>query len=214
MKMKKKRNIFILLLLIILIIFILRKQKSKQLFMKNGRRFPLKQYTNAEKLGKMYINNYIKKVGSLPSKAAVMFDIDDTLLFVPNKGDNLVLIKPMKNLLDFCIKKGLLVIIITARDNNYRDYTIDELNKNSINYSSLYLHESFQGETQENFNNFKSNIKKELFQKYKIVILMSVGDQIIDIIGKHSGYGLKLPNKTDPSLYEVYPNSSQLTKFS
>jgi len=143
-----------------------------------------------------------------------MFNIDYTLLYVPNKNNgNLILIKPIKNLLDFCINKGLLIIIITARDIAYKNHTIQELNKHSINYTSLYLHEPFVGETAEDFNNFKSEIKRYLFQKYKIKIIMSVGDNNIDVIGKYSGYGLKLPNKTNPSLYEVYPNSSQLTKF-
>ena len=63
-----------------------------------------------------------------------MFDIDDTLLYVPNKNNLLILIKPMKRLLDYCISKGLLIIIITARDNAYKNYTIQELNKHSINY--------------------------------------------------------------------------------
>ena len=222
--MNRKNQLIIILLIFILIIMIVRKNKKKNFtktYMKNGkvvvytkRRIPLKKYKDAEKLGKMYINSYIKKVKTLPDHSAVMFDIDDTLLYVPTRNNgNLTLIKPMKNLLDFCISKGLLVIIITARASEHRKYTIDELNKHGINYSSLYLHEIHPDETSEEFNNFKSNIKKYLFQKYKIKIIMSVGDNNIDVIGKYSGYGLKLPNKNDPALYEVYPDSSQLTKF-
>jgi len=172
-----------------------------------------KKYKIAEKLGKLYINNNLQ---NSREQQAVMFDIDDTLLYIKNnskKNENTVvsLIKPIKNLLDYCIKHDLLVIIITARDNEYKEYTIKELNKYFINYSSLFLHEGFEGETNSDFNTFKSKIKQYLFQRYKIKIIMSVGDNYIDIVGNYSGYGIKLPNKNDPMLYEVYPNSSTLT---
>ena len=36
---------------------------------------------------------------------------------------------------------------------------------------------------------------------------MSIGDQMVDIIGDYSGYSLKLPNKTDPRLFEKYPGN-------
>ena len=39
---------------------------------------------------------------------------------------------------------------------------------------------------------------------------MSIGDQYIDIIGPKSGYGLKLPSKTDKKLYETSPDGSKL----
>jgi len=55
---------------------------------------------------------------------------------------------------------------------------------------------------------FKSKIKEELFYNYGIKILLSVGDNIIDVIGPKSGYYLKLPNKTDKKLYEKSPDSS------
>ena len=185
--------LILLILLLLLLFYLLNKSKFNMISNK---------YTDAKKLGKFYINSILKDQSLLNDKGiinnyAVMFDIDDTLI----STDNGHIIKPIKDLLDFCINKGLLIIIITARDNIYKKQTIQELNKHSINYSGLYLHEG--SKTIGDFNNFKSNIKKNLFETYKIKTIMSVGDQNIDIIGKYSGYGLKLPNKTDPNLYEI-----------
>jgi len=207
--------LFILFILLLILLYLLNK---KEKFMKSSNKsFQIEKYRDAEKLGKLYINKF--PFATIPEHCAVMFDIDDTLLYIPNKYEknvtnNLTIIKPIKNLLDFCIKKGLLVIIITARDISYKTATIQELDHHSINYSSLYLHQPYEGETLDDFTMFKSNIKKYILEKYNIKIIMSVGDQNIDVIGKYSGYGLKLPNKTDSRLYEVYPNSSQLTIFS
>ena len=206
-----KNNKLIILIVILFILLFLIKDNNSKLFMIPHQ----KKYKIAEKMGKWYIKEYNSTFGIIPYKSAVMFDIDDTLLYInegKNKDSKITLIKPMKDLLDYCINNDLLIIIITARDNKYRGYTVQQLNEYSINYSFLYLHESYQGETNEEFNNFKSKIKKELYNKYKIKIIMSVGDNYIDIIGSYSGYGLKLPNKTDPSLYEVFPNSSELAQ--
>jgi len=208
-------NKLIILILVLFILFYLIKKDNNKLFMIPD----LKKYKIAEKMGKWYIKEYNSTFGIVPYKTAVMFDIDDTLLYInegtnfKNKKSKTTLIKPMKELLDYCINNDLLVIIITARDNNYKSYTIEQLNEYSINYSFLYLHEGYQGETNDDFTNFKSKIKKELYNKYKIKIIMSVGDNYIDIVGAYSGYGLKLPNKTDSNLYEVFPNSSELVKI-
>jgi len=208
-------NKLIILILVLFILFYLIKKDNNKSFMIPD----LKKYKIAEKMGKWYIKEYNSTFGIVPYKTAVMFDIDDTLLYIndsthfKNKRSKTTLIKPMKELLDYCINNDLLVIIITARDNNYKSYTIQQLNEYSINYSFLYLHEGYQGETNDDFTNFKSKIKKELYNKYKIKIIMSVGDNYIDIVGSYSGYGLKLPNKTDSNLYEVFPNSSELVKI-
>ena len=162
----------------------------------------LKVYKTASALGHKYING-INKVNKT-NKNAVMFDIDDTLLYV--KNDSLIPIKPMIDLLNYCIKKNLLIIIITARDQKYKKYTIDDLNNNGINYSFLYLRKSPEDDNE----NFKSKIKEQLYSDYGIKILMSIGDQYIDIIGPKSGYGLKLPSKTDKKLYETSPDGSKL----
>jgi predicted secreted acid phosphatase len=162
----------------------------------------LKLYKTAYILGCDYINNY-----KISKKNAVMFDIDDTLLYVrENKNEvTLVPIKPMIDLLNYCILKGLFVVIITARDSIYKSQTINDLNRYSINYSFLYLRKN--GE--DNIDNFKDLVKEYLYEKYKLKIIMSVGDQIIDIAGPYSGYGIKLPRKGEPKLY-TSPNGLEL----
>ena len=130
---------------------------------------------------------------------AVMFDIDDTLLLT-GEGTKKIPFKPIKpiiNLLYECINRNILVLIITARSSIYREHTVKDLAKYKIPYSFLYLRQS----PDDNHELFKSNVKQNLYEKYAITTIMSIGDNIIDTIGNFSGYCLKLPNKTDPNLY-------------
>jgi len=195
----KINKLVLSILLILIIMYVINKKKKQNLeeSMPN-----IKAYKIASELGCNYIDNYINTLKNKPKKGAVMFDIDDTLLYV--KGDTLIPIKPIIDLLNYCITQDLLIIIITAREQKYRQYTIDDLNNNGINYSFLYLRKSPEDDNEM----FKSKIKEELFYNYGIKILLSVGDNIIDVIGPKSGYCLKLPNKTDKKLYEKSPDSS------
>jgi predicted secreted acid phosphatase len=165
----------------------------------------LKLYKAAYNLGYDYINDLI-----ISKKNAVMFDIDDTLLYVRENTNQLTLtpIKPMIELLNYCIVKGLTVVIITARDSIYQKQTINDLNQNHINYSFLYLRKN--GE--DNINTFKQSVKEYLHKNYGLKIIMSVGDQIIDVAGPYSGYGIKLPRKGEPKLY-ISPNGSELIEI-
>jgi predicted secreted acid phosphatase len=180
--------IFILIIVFILIILI-----KKESFSTEENIFMPEIYTIANKLGK----DYIKNITNLPEKSAVMFDIDDTLLYV-NKN-KLTPIKPIINLLNYCINKDLLILIITAREQKYREETIRDLNNNNIRYSFLYLRQS----PKDDHDYFKSHVKEELYNNYGITTILSVGDNYIDILGSYSGYGIKLPNKNDPKLYET-----------
>jgi predicted secreted acid phosphatase len=92
----------------------------------------------------------------------------------------------------------LIVIIITARDFRFKDETIKELKKHGIKYDLLYLRKQ-----NDNIRTFKSNIKKHLKETDDITIILSVGDNIIDVDGEYSGYFLKLPNTSDPKLYHL-----------
>ena len=177
---------FIFIILIVFAFFIICNKKEK--FMNKN------VYKRAANLAIKYIDKTVIK-----PKSAVMFDIDDTLLFV--NSNKLTPISPMIDLLNYCIIKDLLIIIITARSEDYRKQTITDLNKHGINYSYLYLRKSPQDEN----NLFKSHQKEKLLEEYGITILMSIGDQNVDINGNYSGYCLKLPNKTDPRLFEKYP---------
>ena len=165
-----------------------------------------KEYNRAKKIGQTFINNYIEKY-NLPKKGAVMFDIDDTLLYV-NRFD-LIPIKQIIDLLNYCINRGLLIIIITARDSVYRKQTIQDLNDNFINYSFLYLRKNGD----DRIDTFKSKVKRELYENNGIEILMSVGDNDIDILGAYSGFGIKLPNKDNPRLYCTSPDGKRLIEI-
>ncbi len=181
--------------------YVINKKKKQNLeqIMPN-----VKAYKIASELGFNYIENYIKNFKNKSNKSGVMFDIDDTLLYVKN-DNTLRPIKPIIDLLNYCITQDLLIIIITAREEKYKQYTIDDLNNYGINYSFLYLRGP-----EDHGEMFKSKIKENLYYNYGIKILLSVGDNIIDIIGPKSGYSLKLPNKTDKKLYEKSEDSYEL----
>jgi predicted secreted acid phosphatase len=152
-------------------------------------------YETAYDLGVNYLN-IIKKMNIV--NPTVMFDIDDTLLYV-NDDYSLTPIKSMIKLLNYCIRNGFIVLIITARDSRSLAQTKRDLSKNKINYDYLYLRIS----PQDDYNTFKSDIKKMYMDYYELNIVMSIGDNDIDINGPNSGYSIKLPNKSDPRLFHI-----------
>ena len=158
-------------------------------------------YTTAYQLGKNYINTMKNNNFSNLKYPAVMFDIDDTLIDYNGKP-----IKPIIKLLNTCIKAGLIVVIITARDYKYYDITIDQLLKWNIDYEFLFLRNPG-----DDIKKFKSNIKQKLAEENDIVTIMSVGDNVIDVDGPYSGYFIKLPNKYSPDLFHL-SNSRQIQK--
>ena len=186
----------IIIIVLVLIYFFMKKQKNV--------------YDTAYELGMVYLNNL-----EYSPNYAVMFDIDDTLILsIRNKP-----IAPMIKLLKECNKRGLKVLIITARDSKYTSDTIEHLMevgiypsenipefanlynyidkpKNAGFYDFIYLRHS----PQENNDQFKSKVKENL-AKHGLFTVMSVGDNEIDVLGDYSGYGIKLPNFTDPRLF-------------
>jgi predicted secreted acid phosphatase len=189
------KTLFLILIVLIFIIMLTKKEN----FM-HGKKESL-IYQTAAQLGIDYLENY----KTIPKRAAVMFDIDDTLLAV-NPNNQLSEITPIINLLNYCIIRDILVFIITARDNTYRQHTVNDLARFGINYSYLYLRKS----PEDDNNLFKSRVKERLTKEHGIMFLMSVGDNLIDIVGDYSGYCLKLPNKSDPKLYHVPLGEKQL----
>jgi len=158
----------------------------------NKSSFNLDLYQVAYELGVHYLE-LIKNVNN----PAVMFDIDDTLLYVPKTHGPLKPIIPIIRLLNYCLNNNITVIIITARDSRYLKETKAELKKWNIDYNYLYLRVF----PQDDYYSFKSDIKKGFSKKYNIVL--SIGDQDQDIIGGYSGYSIKLPNKNDPRLFHI-----------
>ena len=159
-------------------------------------------YKIAYELGINYLNNI-----DLKPNFAVMFDIDDTLLNTSNYKP----IQPIINLIRECNKRGILVMIITARSSIYRKETIQDLEKIKVyskhdNYfecpssSNLYDYLYLRQSPQDDHALFKSGVKKH-FAENGIFTIMSIGDNDIDIVGKYSGYAIKLPNTQDPRLF-------------
>jgi len=197
--MKDSIRIILILLIILIIILLINNTKftkvesvesvesEDSLDMRN------KVYEVAYQLGM----NYLKIMGYHKffelKHPAVMFDIDDTLIHYSGKP-----IKPIIKLLKECIKLNLIVVIITARDYRSRDETIKELKKYGINYDLLYLRKQ-----SDDIRTFKSSIKEHLKESDDITIILSVGDNIIDVDGEYSGYFLKLPNTSDSKLYHL-----------
>jgi hydroxymethylpyrimidine pyrophosphatase-like HAD family hydrolase len=142
---------------------------------------------------------YIKLLNKNIFNPTVMFDIDDTLLYV-NKNNTLTPIKQMIKLLNYCKRNGFIILIITARDSRYYKETLEDLKTNKIYYDYLYLRES----PKDDYHLFKSDIKKKFMDTYNLTVVMSIGDNDIDIAGKYSGYSIKLPNKSNPLLYHNY----------
>jgi len=183
-------KIILFLILFLILISLTIKMRKKSTF--------IDVYENAYQLGKKYIDDFPL---SSVKNAAIMFDIDDTLLAVNGlnglNGLNLTPIKPIIKLLKYADKKGIYIIIITARDSIFTSHTKKDLKENNINYDELYLRKS----PKDNYELFKSDIKKQYtLNGYNII--MSVGDNDIDVIGNYSGYSLKLPNNSDSRLYE------------
>jgi hypothetical protein len=185
--------IFYVLILIILLILIIINFKSD--FADSD----MKLYDIAYELGINYLN--VIDYSGL-SNPAVMFDIDDTLLKVPGKpGGKFKPIRPIIKLLNECRRRGLIIIIITARDSIFTRETKQDLSDFNIKYDYLYLRQS----PRDDYQLFKSDIKKS-YHENGINIIMSVGDNEIDIVGTYSGYGIKLPNRQDPKLYHITYN--------
>jgi predicted secreted acid phosphatase len=183
----------VILIIILLILISISTKINKFTEVSNSLDMQNKVYEIAYTLGMNYLNISINNNFFDLKHPAVMFDIDDTLIHYSGKP-----IKPIIKLLNECIKLNLTVIIITARDYRSRDETIKELKKLSIKYDLLYLRKQT-----DNIRTFKSNIKKNLKETDDITIILSVGDNIIDVDGEYSGYFLKLPNTSDPKLYHL-----------
>ena len=150
-----------------------------------------KIYVDAKNIGNNYIELVKRNNFYNVQYPAVMFDIDDTL--IDYSGNS---ITPIIELLKKCKKMGFLVMIITARDSAGLDYTVQQLKTKNIPYDLLYLREPGA-----DIEHFKSQIKEKLKKDFDLTVLMSVGDNMMDVVGDYSGYCIKLPNQFDKNLY-------------
>ena len=109
----------------------------------------------------------------ISEKDAVMFDIDDTLIFTNGQAN-----VPIINLLKYAMNLGYKIIIITARPNTIFTgmFTKWQLKKYGIPYHSLIITPAQN----------KGNVKVQTGLNY----ILSVGDQPTDLT--HTKYALKI----------------------
>ena len=108
--------------------------------------------------------------------SAIVFDIDDTLIFWKNSKIN----KPLKKIYDLALKRGIAIFIITARLENHTNinYTINQLkNKGFGNYNRLYLM-PYKYLQERKVGLYKYNVRNLINKKYKIIC--NFGDQWTD----------------------------------
>lgn len=152
---------------------------------------------------------YFKRV-SRQKNATVIFDIDDTVLsdyadsksisfgYVPKLSHEWILqadapaIQQTKNLYDYLVKRGFIIIFLTGRKYDEYDATIKNLkNQGFTNFDKLIVRQ--KNELNLTAQEFKSFHRKKLTEEgYKIV--GCVGDQTSDLKGGYTGYKVKLPN--------------------
>jgi len=109
----------------------------------------------------------------ISEKDAVMFDIDDTLIFTNGQAN-----VPIINLLKNAMNLGYKIIIITARPNTILTgmFTRWQLKKYGIPYHSLIITPAQN----------KGNVKVQTGLNY----ILSVGDQPTDLT--HTKYAIKI----------------------
>ncbi|MAR77921.1 MAG: hypothetical protein CMD43_03140 [Gammaproteobacteria bacterium] len=109
----------------------------------------------------------------IDNKDAVMFDIDDTLIFTNGKSNT-----PIIELLRYSKKLGYKIIIITARPQNTPTLTFTkwQLSAYNIPYDALIIAPAHE----------KGNVKVKTGLNY----ILSVGDQPTDLT--HTKYAIKI----------------------
>ena len=117
--------------------------------------------------------NNILKDRVIREKDAVMFDIDDTLIFTNGVANT-----PMIKLLYYAMDLGYKIVIITARPNNLITIGIYkmQLKRYRIPYHILIITPAHN----------KGNVKAKSGLNY----ILSVGDQPTDLT--HSQYAIKI----------------------
>ena len=115
---------------------------------------------------------------TIKDKDAVMFDIDDTLIFTNGRAN-----KPIINLLHYCSHLGYSIVIITARPDRIwmHQFTKWQLKKYNIIYDELLFIPA----------ELKGKAKKLSGYNY----ILSVGDMDTDLT--NSAFGLKISNGYD-----------------
>ena len=170
--------------------------------------------------------DYFKKSGLMAAISgkgkipALMFDIDNTVEFSSGiDGDPTGEGPPISGMVDFarrhCFKNELVCYFITARDcnaQNTKSTTIWLKREMKMTDAQIDRYTHLSGgfrtngcETPKNTSiAYKDVIREALEKEQKIYWLMSIGDQLTDSLGHHSGMKIEVPNQLFHS--DVVPN--------
>jgi hypothetical protein len=163
------------------------------------------------------LRSELKRRGLVP---ALMFDIDNTLEFSAGSdsdaaGDGPAILGMVDFANRWCFKDGLTCYFITARNCDASSVapTAKWLKKNlhlSDDQVSRYTHFS---RNQESLTctipgnpelAYKDVIREALERQQNVFWLMSIGDQLTDSLGEHSGMKIRVPNQFFHS--DITPN--------
>lgn len=161
--------------------------------------------------------NEIKHRGLTP---ALMFDIDNTLEFSAGAdSDDKGYGPAIQGMVDFanrwCFKDDLACYFITARNCDVSSVApTEKWMKNNLHLSdeqvNRYIHFSRNAQSLtctipgNPVVAYKDIIREALEQRDNIFWLMSIGDQLTDSLGKHSGMKIRVPNQFFHS--DIVPN--------
>jgi hypothetical protein len=149
----------------------------------------------------------VDAVKSMGMKPSVMYDIDNTLEFSSRKDDDPSGEgPPIRAVVEFakeCRKEGLECYFITARpcDESEARATWKWLKRNlGLSGSEMESHVFLMGKIK--FENvppqvkvaYKDVVREALSRRDKAYWLFSIGDQLTDVYGDHSGIKLLVPN--------------------
>lgn len=169
---------------------------------------------NFERTG---LRSELKRRGFVP---ALMFDIDNTLEFSAGpdsdaKGDGPAIQGMVEFASRWCFKDDLVCYFVTARNCDVSSVPPTEkwLKKNlHLSDEQIRRHTYFSRNTQSFTCTIPGNpvvaykdiIRDALEQKQHIFWLMSIGDQLTDSLGEHSGMKIRVPNQFFQS--DIVPN--------
>lgn len=161
----------------------------------------------------------IREVKRRAKTPALMFDIDNTLEFSAAadedpKGEGPAIESMVEFVKRWCFKDGLACYFVTARDCNADNVTSTEkwLKANlGLSEKRLRRYTHYSRNTQSLTCDvpgktvaYKDVIREALERQDKVFWLMSIGDQLTDSLGEHSGMKIRVPNQFFHS--DIVPN--------
>lgn len=152
----------------------------------NGERFEHVKYTNFKSLEKPLMQ-IIRDVCH-PSKAAVVFDIDETILINDPKIDACYHARPnpgMMKIYKLCLRLQIAVYFVTARrlsDDNY-DWTTKQLQCiGAGKYAELHMCPESYRASPAKISEFKKRARDRIIRKSGRNIILNAGDQWTDTL--------------------------------